>query len=111
MTFDGPTTPRVDDLIAQTERAILISNLWYIRSVDRTDLTVTGMTRDGTFLVENGRIVAGLHNFRFHDSPLRCLQRIEAATPPQESITLERNKMLLPALKLPDFYLSSVTRF
>ena len=69
------------------------------------------MTRDGTFLVENGKIAYGLRNFRFHDSPLRCLAQVDVATPPQESITLERGKMLLPALKLPDFHLSSVTKF
>ena len=114
--FSGPATfdtagSTIDTLIARTERAVLITNFWYIRSVDPSDLTITGMTRDGTFLVEEGRIVAGLRNFRFRDSPLRCLQRVDAATPPMESITLERGKMLLPALRLPDFHLSSVTQF
>lgn len=111
MTFDGPTVRGVDDLVAHTTRGILITNLWYIRSVDPTDMTITGMTRDGTFLVENGRIVCGVRNFRFHDSPLRCLRQIDLATRPQEAITLERGKMLLPAVRLPDFYLSSVTEF
>jgi predicted Zn-dependent protease len=111
VTFSGPNMGSVNDLIAHAHRAILITNLWYIRSVDPSDLTITGMTRDGTFLVEDGRIVCGLRNFRFHDSPLRCLQKIDLATPPQEAITLERGKMLLPAMKLPDFYLSSVTKF
>ena len=111
MTFGGPRVGSIDDLIAGAERAVLITNLWYIRMVDPTDMTVTGMTRDGTFLVEDGRIVSGLRNFRFHDSPLRCMQLINAATEPREAITLERGKMLLPALKLPDFHLSSVTRF
>lgn len=111
MSFSGPTVRGIDELIARTDRAILITNFWYIRSVDRTDITITGMTRDGTFLVEDGKIVCGLRNFRFHDSPLRCFQQVDAATPPMESITLERGKMLLPALKLPDFYLSSVTKF
>jgi predicted Zn-dependent protease len=79
--------------------------------VDSTDLTLTGMTRDGTFLVENGKIVCGLRNFRFHDSPLRAFQQIDAATAPMEASTMERGKMLLPAVKLPDFHLSSVTKF
>jgi predicted Zn-dependent protease len=69
------------------------------------------MTRDGTFLVENGKIICGVRNFRFHDSPLRCLKQVDAATRPMESITIERGKMLLPAMRLPDFYLSSVTKF
>lgn len=111
MSFSGPTVESVDDLIAQTERAILITNFWYIRFVDRSDITITGMTRDGTFLVEDGKIVCGLRNFRFHDSPLRCFGTVDAATGPLESITLERSKMLLPALRLPDFHLSSVTKF
>ena len=111
LTFTGPTVGNTDDLIAQTERAILVTNFWYIRSVDPTDLTITGMTRDGTFLVENGKIVSGLRNFRFHDSPLRCFQLVDAATKPQEAITLERGKMLLPAVHLPGFHFSSITKF
>ncbi len=111
LSFSGPTVGSIDELIAQTKRAILITNFWYIRSVHAADMTMTGMTRDGTFLVEDGRIVSGLRQFRFHDSPLRCFRQIEAATPPFEAITMERGKMLLPAVRLPDFYLSSVTRF
>lgn len=110
-TFSGPTVRGLDELIAGTDRAILITNLWYIRSVDRKDITVTGMTRDGTFLVENGKIICGVRNFRFHDSPLRCLKQVDAATRPMDAITIERGKMLLPAMRLPDFYLSSVTKF
>ncbi len=111
MRYAGRAVASIDALIAQTKRAILITNFWYIRSVDPRDLTVTGMTRDGTFLIEDGKIVAGLKKFRFHDSPLRCLKQVDAATVPLETITMERGKMLLPAVKLPDFYLSSVTRF
>ena len=111
LSFSGPRARSIDDLIAKTERAILITNFWYIRSVDRSDVTITGMTRDGTFLVEDGEIVCGLRNFRFHDSPLRCFREVEMATAPMEAITLERGKMLLPAVRLPDFHLSSVTKF
>ncbi len=111
MSFSGPSARSIDDLIAGTKRAVLITNFWYIRSVDPKDLTITGMTRDGTFLVEDGKIVCGVKNFRFHDSPLRCFQQVDAATAPMESITMERGKMLLPAVRLPDFHLSSVTKF
>ncbi len=111
MAYSGPTVRSIDELIAGTKRAVLITNFWYIRSVDPADLTITGMTRDGTFLVEDGKIVAGVKNFRFHDSPLRCFQQVDAATAPMESITMERGKMLLPAVRLPDFHLSSVTKF
>ena len=61
--------------------------------------------------MEDGKIVCGLRNFRFHDSPLRCFAQVELVTAPLEAITLERGKMLLPAVKLPDFHLSSVTKF
>ncbi|MBI4719533.1 MAG: TldD/PmbA family protein [Planctomycetes bacterium] len=111
LTVEAPLVPTLEELIAGTKRAVLITNFWYIRSVDPADLTLTGMTRDGTFLVEDGRIVHAVRNFRFHDSPLRCFRQIDAATPPLESVTMERGKMLLPAVRLPDFHLSSVTRF
>lgn len=111
LEFAGERARSLDDIISKTERAILITNFWYIRSVDPADLTITGMTRDGTFLVENGKIVCGLKQFRFHDSPLRCFAKIDMATTPMEAITLERGKMLLPAVRLPDFHLSSVTKF
>ena len=101
----------MDALIAGTGRAILITNLWYIRMVDATDITVTSMTRDGTFLVEVARIVCGLRNFRFHDSPSRCLTQADAESRPVEAITLERVKMLPAAMHLPDFHLSSATEF
>ena len=105
----GPCT--IDDLIAGTERGILVSNFWYVRPVNPTDLTLTGMTRDGTFLIENGRLAAGLVNFRWHDSPLRALAQVDGFTAPADAVTNENWKMLLPAVKLPDFNFSSVTRF
>ncbi|MHC4550481.1 MAG: TldD/PmbA family protein [Planctomycetota bacterium] len=101
----------VDDLLRGTERAILVTNFWYIRSVNRTDLTLTGMTRDGTFLVEDGQVTTGLINFRWHESPLRALNQVEAYGVPTDAITMERPKMLLPPLRIRDFNFSSVTRF
>lgn len=111
LSGDTPAGETVDALIASTERGILVTNFWYIREVNATDLTLTGMTRDGTFLVENGQIVAGLINFRWHDSPLRILRAVEAYTTPLDAITMERDKMLLPALRVRDFNFSSTTRF
>ena len=64
-----------------TERAVLVTNLWYIRSVDPRTLLYTGMTRDGVFLVENGEIVRPVNNFRWNDSPLRVFENVlEAST-------------------------------
>ncbi len=106
----GPRGEGVEALIEDTQRGILVTNFWYIRGVNPTDLTLTGMTRDGTFLVEDGQIVCGLIDFRWHDSPLRALNAVEAFSAPCEAFTLERGKMLLPAMRIADFHFSSVTR-
>jgi predicted Zn-dependent protease len=107
----GPSLPTLQELIKSTERAILVTNFWYIRTVNPTDLTLTGMTRDGTFLVENGAIVSAVRNFRFHESPLQVFNRIASFTNPAEAITSETGKLLVPAMILHDFHFSSVTRF
>lgn len=101
----------VEDLIGSTERGILVSNFWYIRVVNPTDLTVTGMTRDGTFLIEQGRVTAPLKQFRFHESPLRAFSQVEACTAPAEAITSETGKVLVPSMRIRDFPFSSVTKF
>lgn len=99
------------DLIKKTQRAILVTNFWYIRPVNPTDLTLTGMTRDGTFLVEQGEIVSAVKNLRFHESPLQAFNRLVACTEPAEAITSETSKLLVPAMALDEFNFSSVTRF
>jgi predicted Zn-dependent protease len=111
LSASGSPLPTLQEMIKHTERAILVTNFWYIRTVNPTDLTLTGMTRDGTFLVENGAIVSAVKNFRFHESPLRVFNRIEAFTNPTEAITSETGKLLVPAMTLSDFNFSSVTRF
>ena len=111
LSVEGAASGLVQDLIKRTDRAILVTNFWYIRTVNPSDLTLTGMTRDGTFLVEKGEIVSAVKNFRFHDSPLRAFQHIDAATAPMEAVTSETGKMLVPAMVLPQFNFSSVTRF
>ncbi|MDO8354830.1 MAG: TldD/PmbA family protein [Nitrospirota bacterium] len=107
----GSSLPTLQELIKHTERAILVTNFWYIRTVNPTDLTLTGMTRDGTFLVENGQIVSAVKNFRFHESPLQIFNRVEVFTNPAEAITSETGKLLVPSMRLRDFNFSSVTRF
>ena len=111
LSVEANASRTVQDLIKRTERAILVTNFWYIRSVNETDLTLTGMTRDGTFLVEKGAIVSAVRNFRFHESPLQAFRRIEAWTAPMEAVTAESSKMMVPAMVLPQFHFSSVTRF
>lgn len=111
LTAEDTDAANVRDLIKKTQRAILVTNFWYIRTVNATDLTLTGMTRDGTFLVENGEIVSAVKNFRFHDSPLRVFNRLDACTGPAEAVTSETGKVLVPAMILDDFHFSSVTKF
>jgi predicted Zn-dependent protease len=110
LSASGPAL-KTQDLIKQCDRAILVTNFWYIRTVNPTDLTLTGMTRDGTFLVEDGQITSAVRNFRFHESPLRAFKQVEAWTEPAEAVTSETGKMLVPAMLLRDFHFSSVTRF
>lgn len=111
--FSGerPIGTRVDDLIRTTQRGILVTNFWYIRPVNPSDLTLTGMTRDGTFLIENGEITSAVRNFRFHESPLRAFNQVDAHTTPAEAVTSETGKALVPAMRIHDFNFSSVTRF
>ena len=101
----------MDDLIRTTQRGILVTNFWYIRPVNPSDLTLTGMTRDGTFLIENGEITSAVRNFRFHESPLRAFNQVEAYTTPAEAVTSETGKALVPAMRIHDFHFSSVTKF
>jgi predicted Zn-dependent protease len=107
----GATAGRIVDLMKQAGRAILVTNFWYIRTVNPADLTLTGMTRDGTFLVEDGQIVSAAKNFRFHESPLRAFNHVEGFTEPFEAVTSETGKLLVPAMLVDDFNFSSVTRF
>jgi predicted Zn-dependent protease len=102
---------KIQDLVKQAARAILVTNFWYIRTVNPSDLTLTGMTRDGTFLVEEGQIVAAVKNFRFHESPLQAFNRLEACTEPAEAVTSETGKVLVPAMLIREFNFSSVTKF
>jgi predicted Zn-dependent protease len=111
LSGERPAGARVSDLVRTTQRGILVTNFWYIRTVNPIDLTLTGMTRDGTFLIENGEIVAAVRNFRFHESPLRAFNQIDAFTIPAEAVTSETGKVLVPAMRIRDFNFSSVTKF
>jgi predicted Zn-dependent protease len=99
------------ELIASTERAVLITSLWYIRGVDPRSMLHTGLTRDGVFMVENGAIAYPLTNFRWNDSPVAVLKNIEAMTAPvQVSPRSWRSaSVAVPALRVSSFELSSVS--
>jgi PmbA protein len=101
----------VDEMVRSTERGILVTRLWYIREVDPYEKILTGMTRDGTFLVENGRVAGGIRNFRFNQSILEMLSKVEMLGPAVRAAGEESFEMVVPAMKVRDFHFSEVTKF
>jgi predicted Zn-dependent protease len=92
------------DLIRSTERGVLVTRTWYIRSVDPQTVLVTGLTRDGTFYVENGRIVHAVKNFRFNESPVIMLNNVDALGAP-----MRVGGSLIPPMRLRDFTFTSLS--
>jgi predicted Zn-dependent protease len=110
--FSEPKQPTsVDGMIASTERGVLVTRLWYIREVDPYEKILTGMTRDGTFLVENGKVRHGLLNFRFNESLLHMLSNVEQMSRSVRASGEESFDMVVPAMKVRDFNFTEVTRF
>jgi predicted Zn-dependent protease len=101
----------VEQMIASTERGILVTRLWYIREVEPFEKMLTGMTRDGTFLVENGRVQGGVRNFRFNETLIHMLSNVEAMSTPVRSCGEESFDMVVPAMKVKDFNFTEVTKF
>lgn len=101
----------VDQMIAGTERGILITRLWYIREVDPYEKILTGMTRDGTFLIEGGKVRQGIRNFRFNQSLIEMLRNVEAMGRPVRSSGEESFDMVVPAMRVRDFNFTEVTKF
>ncbi len=110
LVLEGGRTS-IDEMISSTERGILVTRLWYIREVDPYEKIMTGMTRDGTFLVENGRVTGGIRNFRFNQSILELLANVEALGPAARASGEEASDMVIPAMKVRDFHFSAVTKF
>ncbi|HEX5227881.1 MAG TPA: TldD/PmbA family protein [Bryobacteraceae bacterium] len=101
----------IEQMIASTDRGILVTRLWYIREVDPYEKIMTGMTRDGTFLIENGRIARGLRNFRFNQGIIELLNNVEALSPSVRASGEEAFDMVVPAMKARGFNFTEVTRF
>ena len=101
----------VEQMIASTERGVLVTRLWYIREVEPFEKMLTGMTRDGTFLIENGRVRGGLRNFRFNESLIRMLCNVESMSVPVRAAGEESFEMVVPAMKVCDFNFTEVTKF
>jgi len=101
----------LEEMIGSTERGILVTRLWYIREVNPYEKVMTGMTRDGTFLVENGRVAGGIRNFRFNQSVLELLANAEMLGPAARASGEEASDMVIPAMKVRNFHFSEVTKF
>jgi predicted Zn-dependent protease len=112
IVFGGVEDPRsVEQMISSTERGVLVTRLWYIREVDPYQKIVTGMTRDGTFLVENGKVTCGLRNFRFNQGLISMLSNVEAMGAPVRASGEESFDMVVPAMKVKEFNFTEVTKF
>ncbi|QLL05738.1 TldD/PmbA family protein [Mycobacterium vicinigordonae] len=102
------------DMIAATERGLLLTTLWYIREVDPTTLLLTGLTRDGVYLIENGEVTGAVNNYRFNESPLDLLRRATEAGVSEKTLPREwgdwATRAAMPSLRIPDFHMSSVSQ-
>jgi PmbA protein len=101
----------IEEMVSSTDRGVLITRLWYIREVDPYEKILTGMTRDGSFLVENGKIKGGIRNFRFNQSILEMLSNVEMLGPAVRAAGEESFEMVVPAMKVRDFHFTEVTKF
>lgn len=100
----------LDELVAGTEKGILVTRFWYIRAVDPQTLLFTGLTRDGTFYIENGQLKFPIKNFRFNESPIIMLNNLEALGKPQRTVSGEGGgSALIPPMKIRDFTFSSLS--
>lgn len=114
IVFEGPPASRAqttEQMIASTERGILVTRLWYIREVDPYEKILTGMTRDGTLLIEKGRLAGGVLNFRFNESLVHMLQNVEDMGDPVRGSGEESMDMVVPPMKVRDFNFTETTRF
>jgi predicted Zn-dependent protease len=107
-------TATLAEMISGTERGLLLTTLWYIREVDPAVLLLTGLTRDGVYLIEDGEVTAAVNNFRFNESPLDLLRRASEAGVSEVNLPREwgdwATRAAMPSLRIPDFHMSSVSQ-
>lgn len=112
--LDGGEDRSLEEMVANTERGLLLTCLWYIREVDPANLLLTGLTRDGVYLVENGEVSGEVNNFRFNESPVDLLGRAVEAGRTEKTLPREWSdwftRAAMPALRVPDFNMSSVSQ-
>ncbi len=113
LVLAGGSSASTDDLVARTERGLLLTCLWYIREVDPVSLLLTGLTRDGVYLIEGGEVVAQVNNFRFNESPIDLLRRVTEVGATERTLCREWkdwfSRTAMPPIRVPDFNMSSVS--
>ena len=114
LLLDGGGKRSLEELVADTERGLLLTCLWYIREVDPATLLLTGLTRDGVFLVENGEVTGAVNNFRFNESPVDLLGRVTEVGRTERTLPREWSdwftRAAFPAMRVQDFNMSSVSK-
>ncbi|HWF12616.1 MAG TPA: TldD/PmbA family protein [Candidatus Acidoferrales bacterium] len=110
LVFSGGNSS-LDEMVRSTDNGILVTRVWYIRDVDPYEKVLTGMTRDGTFLVRDGKLAGGLRNFRFNQSVLEMLSNVELLGPSVRAAGEESFDMVVPSMKVRNFHFSEVTKF
>ncbi|NUK17464.1 metallopeptidase TldD-related protein [Streptomyces lunaelactis] len=114
LILDGGGERSLEEMVSATARGLLLTCLWYIREVDPATLLLTGLTRDGVYLVENGEVVGEVNNFRFNESPVDLLSRASEAGRTEKTLPREWGdwftRAAMPALRVPDFNMSSVSQ-
>ncbi len=110
LVFSGGDSS-LEKMIASTDRGLLVTRIWYIREVDPYEKIMTGMTRDGLFLVEKGKVTSAVRNFRFNQSILEALRNVEMLGPAIRASGEEAFEMVMPAMKIREFNFSEVTKF
>ena len=114
LIMDGGGTASLEDMISSTERGLLLTTLWYIREVDPERLLLTGLTRDGVYLIEDGNVVGAVNNYRFNESPIELLGRISEVGVSELTLCREWNdyfnRTIMPTTRVPDFNMSTVSQ-
>jgi predicted Zn-dependent protease len=114
LILDGGGTKSLAEMIASTERGLLLTCLWYIREVDPQTLLLTGLTRDGVYLIEDGKVTGAVNNFRFNESPIDLLGRITEVGRTEKCLPREWNdyftRTAMPPVRVADFNMSTVSQ-
>jgi predicted Zn-dependent protease len=114
LMLTGDSSASIDDLVGRTERGLLLTCLWYLREIDPVSLLLTGLTRDGVYLVESGEVVGQVNNFRFNESPIDLIRRATDVGTTERALGRELkdwfSRTAMPPLRISGFNMSSVSQ-